>query len=156
MNVITNSKKKINFNHTPFIRQEDVPQVWYHIDGKDQIAGRLASKIADLLKGKNSPQYTPHNLSGNHIIVTNVDHIVFSGKKLQQKKLYKHTQRFGALKETFLYQAMKKDSTEVFKDVVKCMLQSTRQRRNLLRYRLFLYPSNDHLHHGQKPINITL
>lgn len=153
---IKTSKKKINFNATPSLRQEDAPEKWYHIDGSNMIAGRLASKVADLLKGKESPQYTPHVLSGNHIIITNLDKLVFSGKKLKQKVLYKHTQRFGALKETLLHHAMEKDSTLVFKDMVKCMLQLTRQRRNLLKYRLFLYAGNDHLHHGQKPQTITL
>lgn len=147
---------KNQFNHTQFTRQEDEIQKWYHIDGTDMIAGRLASKVADLLKGKNSPQYTPHNLPGNYIVITNVKKIKFTGKKLKQEKIYRHTQRFGALKETLLQHAMEKDATKVFFDVVKCMLQSTRQRRNLLKFRLFLYNGGTHPHQGQQPMEITL
>jgi large subunit ribosomal protein L13 len=147
---------KINYNHTPSFRQEDVQDVWYHIDATDLIAGRLASKVADLLKGKKSPQYTPHVLPGNYIVITNLSKLKFTGKKLDQKKIYHHTQRFGGLKETTLKKAMEKDPSNVFFDVVKCMLQATRQRRNLLRYRLFLYNDNHHPHHGQTPTTITL
>ena len=155
-NIIMAINKKINFNTTPSLRQEDAPEKWYHIDATNVVAGRLASKVADLLKGKNSPQYTPHVLSGNRIVITNLDKIVFTGKKLQQKILYRHTQRFGALKETKLQHAMEKDSTKVIHDIIKCMLQSTRQRRNLLRYRLFLYSGNEHNHQAQQPTTITL
>jgi large subunit ribosomal protein L13 len=150
------SKKKINFNTTPSLRQEDEPQKWYHIDATNMVAGRLASKVADLLKGKKSPQYTPHVLSGNHIIITNLDKIIFTGKKLDQEKRYRHTQQFGHLKETKLRHALEKNASILFKDIVKCMLQLTRQRRNLLKYRLFLYNGNNHLHHSQQPETIVL
>ena len=147
---------KINYNHTPSFRQEDVKESWFHIDANQLIAGRLASFVADLLKGKKSPQYTPHVLPGNYIVITNLSKLLFTGKKLEQKKIYSHTQRFGGLKEITLKKAMEKDASKVFFDMVKCMLQSTRQRRNLLRYRLFLYNDNNHPHHGQTPKTITI
>jgi large subunit ribosomal protein L13 len=147
---------KINYNHTPSFRQEDVQDQWFHIDATDVIAGRLASKVADLLKGKNSAQYTPHVLSGNHIVITNLDKLKFTGKKMRQHKIYHHTQRFGALKETTLEKAMEKDASKVFFEIIKCMMPCTRQRRNLLKYRLFLYSDGTNPHHGQKPVTITV
>ena len=147
---------KINYNHTPSFRQEDVQDQWFHIDATGLIAGRLASKVADLLKGKNSAQYTPHVLSGNHIVITNLDKLTFTGKKLRQKTLYHHTQRFGALKEITLEKALHKDASKVFFTMIRAMMQVTRQRRNLLKYRLFLYNENTHPHHGQQPKTITI
>jgi large subunit ribosomal protein L13 len=144
------------YNHTPSFRQEDVQDKWFHFDATDVIAGRLASKVADLLKGKNSPQYTPHVLSGNYIVINNLEKLKFTGDKLRQKKLYSHTQRFGALKEVTLQRSLEKDASKVFYEIVKCMLHCTRQRRNLLKYRLFLYNDNSNPHHGQQPKTITL
>ena len=144
------------YNHTPSFRQEDVQDQWFHIDATNLIAGRLASKVADMLKGKNSAQYTPHVLSGNHIVITNLDKLIFTGNKMRQKKLYSHTQRFGALKEITLEKAMEKDASKVFYEIVKCMLHCTRQRRNLLKYRLFLYNDSTNPHHGQQPKTITI
>ena len=76
-----------------------VESKWLLIDADGQVFGRLASQVAMLLKGKHKPEYTPHIMTGDHVIVINVDKLVFTGKKLDQKKYYRHTGHPGGLKE---------------------------------------------------------
>ena len=148
--------KVFDFNHTPSSKSEETPAKWIHIKATDLPCGRLASVVAGLLKGKDSPQYTPHVLTGTRVIITDVEKMVFTGKKLRQKILYKHTQRLGGLQEIQLGKMMDKDPLFVLHDAIKCMLSRTRQRRNMLSDRLFLYVGSEHKHQAQQPVTYTI
>ena len=84
---------------TPFIKKKDIKQDWYIINAQNAVVGRLAAYISKVLRGKNKPMYNPHIDNGDFVVVTNIDKIKFTGKKLTNKKYYKHTGHPGALKK---------------------------------------------------------
>ena len=105
----------------------------HKIDAKEQIAGRLASQVATILIGKNKVDYTPRIDSGDYIEIANVDKIKFSGKKLEQKKYYKHTGYIGNLKTTALKDWLAKKPDRLFQRMVRNMLPDNRLRSDRLK-----------------------
>ena len=85
---------------TPFIKKKEVQKDWYIIDAENAVVGRLAAFISMVLRGKNKPTFNPHIDNGDFVVVTNIDKIKFSGKKLKEKKYFKHTGHPGGIKET--------------------------------------------------------
>ncbi len=128
-----------------------VESKWLLIDADGQVFGRLASQVATLLKGKHKPEYTPHIMTGDHVIVVNVEKIVFTGKKLDQKKYYRHTGHPGGLKEVSYAKMMEQKPEFLFMNAVRRMLPKNKLGREMLK-NLRVYVGPDHDHEAQKPV----
>ena len=108
---------------TPFIKKKDIKKDWYVINAQDVAVGRLAAYISKVLRGKNKTTYNPHIDNGDFVVVTNVDKIKFTGKKLTNKKYYRHTGYPGGIKETTPLNLIEKNKTDqILKLAVKRML----------------------------------
>ena len=123
---------------------------WYVIDATDVVLGRLASKVAHMLKGKHKPQYQPHTDEGDYIIVINAKKIKVTGNKLSDKIYYKHTGYIGNMKETPLGKMLDKKPDFVIKNAVKGMLPKNPLGRSMIK-KLKIYDSDTHGHGAQKP-----
>ncbi|MGC8734187.1 MAG: 50S ribosomal protein L13 [bacterium] len=128
---------------------------WYLVDAKEQILGRLASKVAYLLIGKNRVTYSPDRIGGNYVVVINTDKVKVTGKKLIQKKYYRHSGHLGNLKEFNLKYMLEKDSTKVLEMAVSKMLPKNKLRKRLLK-RLKLYRNSEHKHSNHNLIQVVI
>ena len=123
---------------------------WYVVDATGHTLGRLASEIATILRGKNKPTYTPHIDTGDNVIVINAEKIKVTGKKLDQKIYYHHSDYIGGMKETTLREMMNKHPERVIEYAVKGMLPKGPLGRQMYT-KLFVYAGPDHKHAAQKP-----
>lgn len=133
----------------------ELNETWYLVDAKDKILGRLASKVAIILTGKNKPDYDPSVPNKVKVIVTNAALIKISGNKLEQKNYYHHTGYLGGLKTTKYSDLIVKDPAEVIRRAVSGMLPKNKLRRLKLDD-LKIYADDKHLHIAQKPVKIDL
>jgi large subunit ribosomal protein L13 len=131
-------------------KADNVESKWYVVDAKDLVLGRVASEVAKVLSGKNKPIYTPHVDTGDHVIVLNVDKVVLTGKKLDQKIYRYHTGHIGGLKETKYRDMMLNKPEEVFMHAVKGMLPKNKMGRKMIK-KLRVYRGTEHNHEAQKP-----
>ena len=129
---------------------QSVERKWYVVDAEGQTLGRLTSEIAKVLRGKNKPIYTPHVDTGDYVIVINADKIQVTGKKLDQKIYYHHSDYVGGMKETTLRVMLDKKPTEVIRLAVKGMLPKGTLGRHMLD-KLHVYAGPEHNHAAQKP-----
>lgn len=129
---------------------DNVESKWYVVDAKDLVLGRVASEVAKVLSGKNKPIYTPHVDTGDHVIVLNVDKVVLTGKKLDQKLYRYHTGHIGGLKETKYRDMMLNKPEEVFMHAVKGMLPKNKMGRKMIK-KLRVYRGTEHNHEAQMP-----
>ncbi|MBR6452614.1 MAG: 50S ribosomal protein L13 [Lachnospiraceae bacterium] len=127
-----------------------IERKWYVVDAKGQTLGRLSSEIAKVLRGKNKPQFTPHADVGDYVIVINADQVAVTGKKLDQKIYYRHSEYVGGMKETPLREKLAKAPTEVVELAVKGMLPKG-PLGNKMYKKLFVYAGAEHPHAAQKP-----
>lgn len=132
-----------------------IERKWYIVDAKDQRLGRLATRIADTLRGKNKPEYTPNIDTGDFVIVVNADKIVVTGRKMEKKVYYRHTGYPGGLKQRTLAQMMEKKPEEVLRLAVKGMMPKNRLGRAQLK-KLKIYAGPEHNHMAQKPEELKL
>ena len=123
---------------------------WFIIDAQDAILGRLATKIATVLRGKHKPTYLPYKDNGDYIVVINAKNITVTGNKLNDKIYYKHTGYIGNMKKTPLSKALTKNPSFVIKNAVKGMLTHNRLGRKLLKH-LKVYYVTEHPHSSQQP-----
>ena len=128
----------------------NVERKWYVVDAADQTLGRLSSEIAKVLRGKNKPTYTPHIDTGDYVIVVNADKIIVTGKKLDQKIYYHHSDYVGGMKETTLKEMLAKKPENVITLAVKGMLPKGPLGRSMLK-KLHVYAGPEHDHAAQKP-----
>ena len=128
----------------------DVERKWYVVDAEGKTLGRLASEIASVLRGKKKPIYTPHIDTGDYVIVVNTEKIVTTGKKLNQKVYYHHSDYVGGMKETMLKDMLIKKPEFVITHAVKGMLPKGPLGRKMLK-KLFVYAGPEHKHAAQKP-----
>ena len=128
----------------------NVERKWYVVDAADQTLGRLSSEIAKVLRGKNKPTYTPHIDTGDYVIVVNADKIKVTGKKLDQKIYYHHSDYVGGMKETTLKEMLAKKPENVITLAVKGMLPKGPLGRSMLK-KLHVYAGPEHDHAAQKP-----
>ena len=136
---------------TPFIKKKDVKKDWYIINAQDAVVGRLAAYISKVLRGKNKSTFNPHIDNGDFVIVTNIDKIKFTGKKLKNKKYYKHTGHPGGIKETSPLNLKEKNKSEqILKLAVKRMLPGGPLAKKQLT-KLKIYKGEKHPHDIQKP-----
>lgn len=127
-----------------------VERKWYLVDAQGKTLGRLASEIANVLRGKNKPVYTPHVDTGDYVIVVNAEKIKTTGKKLDQKKYYHHSEYVGGMKEATLKEVLAKKPEFVITHAVKGMLPKGPLGRQMIK-KLHVYVGADHKHEAQKP-----
>ena len=127
---------------------------WYVVDATGHTLGRLASEIATILRGKNKPTYTPHIDTGDNVIVINAEKIKVTGKKLNQKVYYSHSEYVGGMKETTLKEMLAKHPERVIEFAVKGMLPKGPLGREMYK-KLFVYAGPEHKHAAQKPEVLT-
>ena len=131
-----------------------VDRKWYVIDADGMTLGRLASETAKILRGKNKPIFTPHEDTGDYVIIVNAEKVRVSGKKLDQKIYYHHSAYVGGMKETTLRQMLEKKPEKVLELAVKGMLPKGPLGRAMYK-KLFVYAGPDHKHQAQKPEKLT-
>jgi large subunit ribosomal protein L13 len=127
-----------------------IERKWYVIDAKGHTLGRLSSEIAKILRGKNKPTYTPHMDCGDNVIVVNADKIKVTGKKLDQKIYYNHSDYVGGMRETTLRELMAKKPTDAISIAVKGMLPKGPLGRQMIT-KLHVYAGPEHNNAAQKP-----
>ena len=127
-----------------------IERKWYVVDATGHTLGRLASEIASILRGKNKPTFTLHIDTGDYVIVVNADKIKVTGKKLDQKVYYNHSDYVGGMKETTLREKMAKKPEDVIYLAVKGMLPKGPLGREMIT-KLHVYAGADHKHQAQKP-----
>ena len=133
---------------------DKIERKWYVVDAEGCTLGRLASGVASVLRGKNKPQFTPHVDTGDYVIVVNADKIKVTGKKMDQKIYYNHSDYVGGMKETTLKEMMAKKPEKVVELAVKGMLPKGPLGRELYT-KLFVYAGPEHKHAAQKPEVLT-
>lgn len=127
-----------------------IERKWYVVDATGHTLGRLSSEIAKILRGKNKPIYTPHMDTGDYVIVVNADKIQVSGKKMDQKIYYNHSDYVGGMRETTLKEMMAKKPEEVINLAVKGMLPKGPLGRSMIK-KLHVYAGPEHENAAQKP-----
>ena len=133
---------------------DKIERKWYVVDATGYTLGRLASEVAKVLRGKNKPQFTPHVDTGDYVIVVNADKIKVTGKKMDQKIYYNHSDYVGGMKETTLKEMMAKKPEKVVELAVKGMLPKGPLGREMYT-KLFVYAGPEHKHEAQKPETLT-
>ena len=129
---------------------ETVERKWYVVDADGMVLGRLASQVANILRGKTKPIYTPHVDTGDYVIIVNADKVVLTGKKLDQKIYYHHTGYVGGLKETKYRELMSKKADFAIRHAVVGMLPKGPLGCQMAK-KLFVYANDAHPHAAQKP-----
>ena len=140
---------------TKFVNKNQINNNWYVIDAKNAVIGRLAAIITKIIRGKNKTTFTPHMDNGDFVVVKNIEHAKFTGKKFQDKKYYRHTGYPGGIKVTTPEKLHDKKPDEALKLAVKRMLPGGVLGRKQLS-KLKIYSGNDHPHTAQNPKIIEL
>lgn len=135
---------------TKFVATEDSERNWWIIDASGQRVGRIATTVANLLRGKHKPTFTPNVDNGDFVVVINTDKLELTGSKWDDKKYYRHSRFFGSLKEKTAAQMKEEDSTFIFQDAVRGMLPDNRLSFSLIN-KLKLFKDANHTHASQKP-----
>ena len=133
---------------------DKIERKWYVVDADGQTLGRLASEVAKVLRGKNKPVYTPHIDTGDYVIIINAEKVAVTGKKLDQKVYYHHSDYVGGMKETTLKEMMAKKPEKVLELAVKGMLPKGPLGRSMIK-KLHIYAGPEHKHEAQKPEVLT-
>ena len=133
---------------------DKIERKWYVVDAEGATLGRLASEIAKVLRGKNKPEYTPHIYTGDYVIVVNAEKVKVTGKKLQQKVYYNHSDYVGGMRETTLAELLAKKPEKVIELAVKGMLPKGPMGRDMIK-KLHVYAGPEHANQAQKPEVLT-
>ena len=133
---------------------DKIERKWYVVDAEGCTLGRLASEVAKVLRGKNKPVFTPHVDTGDYVIIVNADKIKVTGKKMDQKIYYNHSDYVGGMKETTLKEMMAKKPERVLELAVKGMLPKGPLGRSMIK-KLHVYAGPEHNHAAQKPEVLT-
>ncbi len=133
---------------------DKVEKKWYVVDAQGQTLGRLASEVAKVLRGKNKPEFTPHVDTGDYVVVVNAAKVKVTGKKLQQKIYYNHSEYVGGMRETTLAEMMQKKPERVVELAVKGMLPKGPLGREMYK-KLHVYAGSEHAQQAQKPEVLT-
>ena len=139
------------FVATPENRQRD----WYVVDAEGKTLGRLATQLADMLRGKRKPEYTPHCDSGDFVVVVNAEKVAVTGKKLEQKRYWRHSGYPGSIRSRTLGEMLERRPEEVIRKAVKGMLPRNRLARQQLT-KLKVYAGAEHPHAAQQPKPIEI
>ncbi len=134
-------------------KPHEVQHAWYVIDAKDKVLGRMASRIAGILRGKHKAIYTPHVDTGDFVIIINASHVKVTGKKTSDKKYFHHTGFPGGIKEASFEDALAKNPARVIELAVKGMLPKGPLGRDMFR-KLKVYAGAEHPHAAQQPTSL--
>ena len=134
------------------LNKEDVTRNWFVLDASDKVLGRLATKIADRIRGKDKPSFTPHTDGGDYVIVVNAEKIRVTGNKLTDKKYYTHSLYPGGLKTRTFKDLVEKNPEKIIKNAVKGMLPKNKLRKEIIK-KLKVFKGPDHDHEAQNPKN---
>lgn len=135
---------------THVVKAEDVERDWFVVDAAGQTLGRLASNIANVLKGKHKVTYSPHLDVGDYVVVVNAEKVAVTGRKMDQKMYYWHTGYPGGMRSRSLSEQLVRHPTAVVKSAVKGMLPKNRLGRRMLK-KLKVYAGPEHPHQAQQP-----
>jgi large subunit ribosomal protein L13 len=138
------------FMKTHTVKAGDIREHWYVVDAADRPLGRLASEIANVLRGKHHPEYSPHLSLGDHVVVVNADKVHISGNKREAKLYYRFSGYPGGLKIRSMRDVIEQDPAQIVQLAVRRMLPSTRLGRRMMK-KLKVYSGPDHPHAAQKP-----
>ena len=136
-------------------KPEDIQRAWYVVDANGQTLGRLASKVAQIVRGKHKPIYSPATDVGDYVIVVNAEKVHVTGRKLDQKVYYRHSGYPGGLKEVSLRRMLEEHPTRVIEHAVRGMLPKNRLGRKMAK-KLKIYAGADHPHEAQQPEPLEL
>jgi len=140
---------------TESYKRSDIADTWFLLDAKEQTLGRFATKVANILSGKNKPEYTPNADLGDYVVVINAKKMHVTGKKLDQKIYYRHSGYPGGIKSKPLKEVMNNSASEALKSAVKGMLPKNKLGKQMLT-KLKVYDDENHPHSAQKPLSIDL
>ena len=132
------------------LKKEEVERSWFVLDVTDRILGRVATKIADRIRGKDKPTYTPHTDGGDYVIVVNAEKIKVTGSKFTNKKYYKHSLYPGGLKTQTLQELNNKNPERIIEEAVKGMLPKNKLGKSMIK-KLKVFAGPKHEHESQKP-----
>ena len=141
--------------NTYMANAQTVERKWYVVDADGMVLGRLASQVANILRGKHKPTWTPHVDTGDFVIILNTDKVVLTGKKLDQKFYHRHSGYVGGLKSTSYRELMDKKSDFAVKNAIKGMRPKGPLGRAMLK-KLYVYTGNEHLQQAQQPEMLAL
>ena len=140
---------------TTSIRAQDITRDWYLVDAENQILGRLASRVAQILRGKNKPYFTPHMDMGDFVVIINAEKVKVTGNKEADKTYFRHSGYPGGITEVNLKNVRQQHPEKIITNAVKGMLPHNRLGRKLLTH-LKIYATEVHPHTAQQPQAITL
>ena len=140
----------VNSYKTLSAKPAEIKRDWVLIDAEQVVVGRLASEVAQLLRGKHRADFTPHVDMGDFVVIVNAEKVRFTGKKEEAKRYFRHTGYPGGVKWTTVKQAREKKPTLMVENAVKGMLPKTKLGRQMLK-RLKVYAGSDHPHEAQNP-----
>jgi large subunit ribosomal protein L13 len=135
---------------TESISAEKAVRKWYIVDAENQITGRMCAHIASILRGKNKPSYTPHDDTGDYVIVINADKVRFTGKKWAQKEYHDYSLHPGGLTVATAAEMLTKHPERIIERAIKGMLPKTKLGKAMAK-KMFVYTGTDHPHQAQKP-----
>ncbi len=136
-------------------KKENLEKRWFLVDAEGKVVGRLATKLATLLRGKGKPTFSPHLDCGDYIICINAEKVVFTGKKLEQKLYYRHSGYMGGQKSSTAERLLREKPREVIREAVKGMLPKNHLGRKLLK-NLKVYAGSNHPHKAQMPQRLEI
>jgi large subunit ribosomal protein L13 len=136
-------------------KKEEIERGWYIVDAEGQTLGRLASKIAPILKGKHKPIYTPHLDCGDFVVVINADKVRVTGRKMDQKFYYRHSGYPGGIKSISLRDQLARHPERVVQAAVRGMLPKNKLGRKMIK-KLKVYAGDSHPHSAQQPKSLEL
>ncbi|EMR14636.1 MULTISPECIES: 50S ribosomal protein L13 [Candidatus Phytoplasma] len=149
------NKNLTDLNRTSSMSENDLKRKWYIIDANQKVLGRIATKISSILMGKHKTVYTPHIDNGDYVIVINAKKVNLTGKKVNQKKYYRHSGYPGGLTQVKFQEMMQKFPNRIIEKAVFGMLPKHKL-GNKIRKKLFVYADNIHKHKAQNPENLEV
>ncbi len=142
-------------NKTYLPKKDDIEKKWWIVDAQDQVLGRMATRIANVLRGKNKPGYTPFMDTGDFVIVINAEKVKVTGKKDEQKKYYHHTGYPGGIREVGYKRMQERNPDRIIKAAVKGMLPNNKLGRKMIN-KLKVYRGTDYKQEAQKPEKLEI
>lgn len=133
------------------LKKDQVVRSWFVLDATDRILGRMATKIADRIRGKDKPSFTPHTDGGDYVIVVNAEKIKVTGSKFSDKKYFRHSLYPGGLKTTTFKELNKKNPEKIIEEAVKGMLPKNKLGKSMIK-KLKVFKGPEHDHESQKPV----
>ncbi len=133
------------------LKKEEVQRNWFVLDVTDRVLGRIATKIADRIRGKDKPTFTPHTDGGDYVIVINAEKIKVTGSKFDDKKYYHHSLYPGGLKSSTFKELNEKNPERIIEEAVKGMLPKNKLSKTMIK-KLKVFKGSNHDHESQKPV----